>query len=222
MPKAAVAEAVLERLDERRRSVAANSEAIYRAVREAAAAGARGGIEAGLLRELEQITAGNASLRSKLRRLQGLMSRTRAVAAPHVPCRKGCSACCHLQVEISQVEAEMIGEATGRRPQTLQPGFQATPKEQLGRSDTPCPFLLDNACSIYEIRPLVCRNHMIADVDNLLCGFDNLALAMAQDERAVPLPLFDAGPVFRAYRSLNLARKQAWADIRQFFPAAGA
>lgn len=168
--------------------------------------------------KLEAIVMRNASLKSKIRHLQLVTSEFREPIKHLVPCQKGCSICCYIQVEISEVEAGIIGEASSRKPVVLPPGIQTTDMRFLGRPDTPCPFLFDNSCSIYEYRPVVCRHHTLLDVDNLLCSFENMALTTAGDSRAVSMPLLMSGPIQTAYRNLNLQRRQAFADIRQFFP----
>jgi Fe-S-cluster containining protein len=171
-----------------------------------------------LNKKLATIVNDNATLKSKIKRLQALTSEARQPTAASVPCKKGCCACCYIQVEMSQAEADLIGDAIGRPAVRLPPGNHTTSKDLLGRPNTPCPFLDDGACAIYEVRPVVCRNFAIADIDNLLCSFENMALAAAKDPRAINVPMLHAGPIFAAYRELNYAKKQSWADIRQYFP----
>ena len=40
-------------------------------------------------------------------------------------------------------------------------------------SGIPCPFLFNNECSIYEVRPYKCRRFIIFDDDNSNCGCAN-------------------------------------------------
>jgi len=65
-------------------------------------------------------------------------------------CRKGCSYCCNNAVEILALEAVYISNKTNT-------------EFRIGRHpvdhSSPCPFLKDNLCSIYEYRPLVCRTY---------------------------------------------------------------
>lgn len=70
----------------------------------------------------------------------------------YAACSKGCSSCCHIPVSISELEVLHIEKQTGKKakPTSLPQNFHGQP----------CPFLTNNACSIYEHRPLVCRKHV--------------------------------------------------------------
>jgi Fe-S-cluster containining protein len=125
--------------------------------------------------------------RALLARLDAWFARGRLAAGGLVPCRGGCSACCHGPFDVSLADAELIAEAVSRLPPAeraevarraaallermheLEPGW--TPPyaiASLGEarfdrlSDAlahePCP-LLDDAgrCRIHADRPLVCR-----------------------------------------------------------------
>jgi uncharacterized protein len=137
-------------------------------------------------------------------------------------CRKGCDHCCHIPLTISKVEAELIGKATGRSPQTPITAVRladldndgaawqrAQAELQAAAPDTPCPFLVDHACSIYESRPLPCRILINLDDDELLCR--------KVDGVDVPVPYADAIVLKAHYMALQPAG--VLADIRHFFPA---
>jgi Fe-S-cluster containining protein len=125
--------------------------------------------------------------RTLLGRLQTWFDRGRRQAGGLVPCRSGCSACCHGPFDISVADAELVGQAVARlapevrervvrratalldRIRVLEPGWTAPYDiaelgedrfDQLAEAlaDEPCP-LLDDAghCGIYHDRPLVCR-----------------------------------------------------------------
>jgi hypothetical protein len=68
------------------------------------------------------------SIEEKLR----IVQETRA--SPHVACAKGCSACCHMNVTVSTLEAKRIESVTGRRATALTqtPGIDP-------RSSVVCP-----------------------------------------------------------------------------------
>ncbi|MFX8156697.1 hypothetical protein ABTL03_19600, partial [Acinetobacter baumannii] len=55
----------------------------------------------------------NSSALSKLKKITDVMEAVAEVRKPHVVCKAGCSACCHMQVEMTDVEAERIARATG-------------------------------------------------------------------------------------------------------------
>jgi uncharacterized protein len=78
-------------------------------------------------------------------------------------------------------------------------------------SKTPCHFLKDGSCSIYEFRPLNCRIHMNFDVDNYWCLHEN----WHHPEAAIPKPTITA--LTEAYHLLG-DKRPVIADIRDFFP----
>lgn len=96
-------------------------------------------------------------------------------AYPDLRCRSGCNDCCKnhgspiTYVQEWQVIAEHLDQQADlkaavqqsylslkqslrQRLQTLQ-----TPSLSAALFDVPCPFIADEACSIYALRPLTCR-----------------------------------------------------------------
>ena len=77
-------------------------------------------------------------------------------------CAPGCSFCCYLPVDVLAPEAFRIGV---HLKQTRSPAELATLVYQLGThgqhnfGTRPCPFLAGGRCSIYEVRPMVCRGY---------------------------------------------------------------
>ncbi|HIV70901.1 MAG TPA: YkgJ family cysteine cluster protein [Candidatus Aquabacterium excrementipullorum] len=157
-----------------------------------------------------------SSPRSKLPKLYMLMEEVGALRSEHVSCKAGCSACCRtIPVEISDLEARHIAAATGRAAAALPPGRHTA----LGQVDTPCPFLVENRCSIYEHRPYSCRSLAVVDRDALACSEENTALTRAKDPRAVPVVMTKMLAFDPLYRDITGRKAGSWADIRQFFPA---
>lgn len=67
----------------------------------------------------------------------------------HLLCRSGCSSCCR-EYGILPVEFEAIAvKLKGTEHVKVNPNFK---KDE-------CPFLIDNRCSIYNDRPIICRTH---------------------------------------------------------------
>lgn len=80
-----------------------------------------------------------------------------------VCCKAGCSACCEKgDYPISDIELEylMLGFANLNMDKKRQVQDNFKKMEKGGK----CPFLLDNLCSIYKYRPIICRTHGLAYV----------------------------------------------------------
>jgi len=96
-------------------------------------------------------------------------------------CKKGCASCCTQNVSITAVEGELIHryireqgreeefagklqkKGTTRRPEITTNGFAAScldgkdiEPDSYGSHEV-CPFLEEDCCSIYEVRPFSCR-----------------------------------------------------------------
>jgi uncharacterized protein len=83
-------------------------------------------------------------------------------------CRAGCSACCHVSLDVFESEAlRMVAWArdlakSGRA--ALQEALLRAKSEggtagldALGKKRAPCVFLSGGFCSVYEARPVICR-----------------------------------------------------------------
>ena len=108
-----------------------------------------------------------------------------------VSCHEGCAACCRLLVVVSTTEARALVNAIESLPQprrarlrecfdsvrrrldetglldkvsaiaSLDPGSRSDLARQYLDQRIDCPFLENERCSIYEQRPLICREHMV-------------------------------------------------------------
>ncbi|MGH8122700.1 MAG: YkgJ family cysteine cluster protein [Rudaea sp.] len=86
-------------------------------------------------------------------------------------CAKGCSYCCQLKVDAYPQETFRI--ARGLRERTHLTGLMEALATHASRnkdvidkrSREPCPFLVDHACSIYAMRPAMCRKTVSLDVE---------------------------------------------------------
>lgn len=96
-------------------------------------------------------------------------------------CHKGCATCCTRSVTMTTLEGQGIMAylaANGRQAELAAPAFQPSPDrttrlttngfvaahlrgEAVEEGDhwdlRPCPFLADNTCTIYPVRPFGCR-----------------------------------------------------------------
>jgi predicted TPR repeat methyltransferase/Fe-S-cluster containining protein len=152
----------------------------------------------------------NAKPMVKLARIRKSVETLFTYADGHVACRKGCAYCCHQAIDISRLEAEYIQEKTGIRHAQLSKLSQRDP---LSFSEkTPCSFLKQGVCSIYEYRPLICRIAVNLDSDPYWCEFEN----WHKPGGAVPKPTFRS--IYNAFTELNETAGSIMADIRDFFP----
>lgn len=115
---------------------------------------------------LQKIIAfSNESKISKLRKVYALTDKVAATIAPYMVCQKGCSACCHIDVDVSVIEAQYIQKNTGHK--FLDNDKRSSPKGER----RPCTFLNGETCSIYENRPFPCRVYFT--IDNPIYCEDN-------------------------------------------------
>ncbi|MEQ1599648.1 MAG: YkgJ family cysteine cluster protein [Methylophilaceae bacterium] len=107
-------------------------------------------------------------------------------------CKSGCSACCYQMVSVHTWEEELIidyikssmhvkTKAQVRkqllawwrylksilRPSTRENPITQQEQKQLAltmiQNKVMCPFLVDSKCSIYPVRPAMCRAHVVTD-----------------------------------------------------------
>lgn len=88
-----------------------------------------------------------------------------------VSCFKGCSACCHMEVEVTSYEADILKHIIEdgmsidrlRLQQQSQRGLQDPAwREGLRNETNKCVFLdHEGSCRIYDHRPVMCRRHSV-------------------------------------------------------------
>ena len=117
-------------------------------------------------------------------RVDDFFGRVSGRHAGEMQCRSGCHDCCEVQLTVTGIEAEVMFRGVA----TMTPPARAELVARAGRVVAdgerrrgPCAAL-DSAgrCSIYPVRPLVCRSH-------------GVPLRMAPD-RPGALPVVDACP----------------------------
>jgi len=91
----------------------------------------------------------------------------------HFDCKAGCSYCCSLRVAAVPAEVFLIA----RHLKQLSTGAQITLMDKLKihaeaargvvmeEHFLPCPMLADGRCSVYAIRPAMCRRYLSLDVE---------------------------------------------------------
>jgi Fe-S-cluster containining protein len=84
-------------------------------------------------------------------------------SVPVVACKGLCAETCG-PIEMSEVERRRIAA----RGVVIPPAAQALEAIAVGVRSGDCPALVDNRCSVYEVRPLICR--LWGAVESMPCG----------------------------------------------------
>lgn len=117
-------------------------------------------------------------------RLDTLMLRETREATDKLACGKGCSYCCYYKVEVRAVEILKIAQYVKAKfsPEKIQviinnasanvEEAKTLTYEQHLATNQKCPFLEENCCSIYEVRPSKCRSFHATDVDLCKQSYD--------------------------------------------------
>ena len=124
----------------------------------------------------------------------------------HLQCGAGCSGCCHHHLSVFAVEAAVLTEAMqalseDKQDRIRQQANEVQAREAKGKA-VACPLLVDNLCSVYESRPLICRTQGLPllfeaddgaqEIDFCPLNFDSdEAIAELADAHLVPLDLLN-------------------------------
>ncbi len=73
-----------------------------------------------------------------------------------IVCRKGCDECCR-HISVFPVEAVSMALAMKKLNSKQTEQFRA--QAEITNNDSPCPLLKNEACMIYDARPIICRTH---------------------------------------------------------------
>lgn len=121
---------------------------------------------------------------------------------PHIRCARGCAACCILETVVP-LEASVIASYL----HTSSPPILPVLKDGTDQSTEQCIFLQNNECTIYPVRPIICRTHGLPiiyldreGIDTCPLNFTDVDLTSI-DKRF----LFDAGAITENLMRLNLA-----------------
>ena len=124
----------------------------------------------------------------------------------HLQCGAGCSGCCHHHLSVFAVEAAVLTEAIQALPAATRERLQQQANDVKERdahgARVACPLLVDNLCSVYEARPLICRTQGLPllyeaddgaqEIDFCPLNFDSdEAIAELADDYLVPLDLLN-------------------------------
>ena len=108
-----------------------------------------------LLFTLKMSYAGPMPLQELYRKVEAFQNNLSAPARSLSQCRKGCSRCCMVDLSVFRIEADSVRKwfrelAVGKADELR--SLWSGEKPEGG-----CAFLVNDACTIYEARPLICR-----------------------------------------------------------------
>lgn len=111
------------------------------------------------------------------------------IVTPNSACRNGCSECCYQPVFLSPIEVVIISDykRISRLYNPIINDKQSMLEAQKKYMGVKCPFLLNSKCSIYPVRPLVCRLHFNLSNISELCD----TTKVEGDELSVPMLDYD-------------------------------
>lgn len=108
-----------------------------------------------------------------------------AGASTKPACRAGCSYCCYYKVVakasevvaihqyvVTRFKPEEIAAAVRQAEQNVDEVKGLTHAEHLAVNQR-CPFLIDEKCSVYAVRPSKCRSFHAADVEGCKLSYEN-------------------------------------------------
>lgn len=159
-------------------------------------------------RRINEIVNSRRSVRARLEQLRALVDDVTSHVQSNSACSRGCAHCCHIAVVVHEQEAAMIGEEIGRAPKRPAKYWRDGDIDKFDASyANPCTFLVDNECSIYEHRPLACRQHWNMGASADPCRMD----AVRDGIPYLNLRMFDQAAVL-------ICGDDRIAELRQFFP----
>lgn len=128
-------------------------------------------------------------------------------------CKKNCSFCCYQAVLISEWEAKQIAKYTKRKMIDIAGYGSAdddTPESLRDKyNNLPCTFLHDGDCSIYPMRPAICRLHFSMANEISLCDIVG--------DPGATVPYFDFEQTKILTMCLMMQYSTKFGDIREFF-----
>jgi len=143
------------------------------------------------------------------------------------PCKKGCGKCCSIAVQISQLEKNIIKEHLEKTNEIKKYNYFKYPNEpkfvdgiQGGNyTGKNCPFLENDECKIYPVRPYKCRRYISLD-DDCVLKYEKLY------STGISIPLSSFGSIYsdiyyeriiRYYNQNKNINKNILNDIRDYF-----
>lgn len=85
----------------------------------------------------------------------GFFEKTLLKYGNEMKCKEGCSKCCYTDISIFKVESERIKDWFNSKDEEAQKNLKRLWSTQ--NEAKACPFLYEEKCSIYDVRPVICR-----------------------------------------------------------------
>ena len=101
------------------------------------------------------------SYRQFIEQVDRITAKLQARYSKHLVCRAGCAGCCRHHLSVFAVEAEEARAAIETLPTPIRARVEEQAREVIKHETqgepVACPLLVNDRCSIYESRPLICR-----------------------------------------------------------------
>lgn len=99
-------------------------------------------------------------------------------------CGHGCAVCCHQPIPLTPLEFLLMrAQARFRLGAEQRVRLEHAQPDARPPGHRPCPFLLDNACTVYAVRPIACRRYLVLDVP---CAPDEDCTASRPGDLLIP------------------------------------
>ncbi len=104
-----------------------------------------------------------------LNSINGDMQKIFEYQKEYIHCKKGCAHCCKQgDYPMSEIEFEYLmsgfNNLEEKTKEIIKNNIENIKKE--AKDSYICPFLIDNSCSVYEYRPIVCRTFGVLTEDS--------------------------------------------------------
>lgn len=112
-------------------------------------------------------------VRSLHEKIDALASHVKRKPNVHFDCKAGCSHCCTLRIETVAPEIFLLARHLKRQPadavsaliEKLDGHSERARNVRMEDFFLPCPLLVNDKCSVYDLRPTMCRKYFSMDVE---------------------------------------------------------
>jgi Fe-S-cluster containining protein len=85
----------------------------------------------------------------------GFFDKVQIKYSEQMECKSGCAKCCYTDISVFEVEADLVREWFNQQDELRKNELIEIWKTKT--NDGACSFLYEEKCSIYEVRPIICR-----------------------------------------------------------------